>query len=59
MVPLAPHIRLVRDDSSYISLQGVYEDHCRRTNMSKDEPVLYTMEKMRALAEMKQNVSTF
>ncbi|PGH00581.1 hypothetical protein AJ80_09152 [Polytolypa hystricis UAMH7299] len=53
MVPLAPHIRLVKDDTSYISLHGVYEDHCRRTGMSKDEPVLFTMEKMRALAEMK------
>ncbi|KLJ09499.1 transformation/transcription domain-associated protein [Blastomyces silverae] len=55
MVPLAPHIRLVKDDPSYISLQGVYEDHCRRTGMSKDEPVLFTMEKMRSLAETKQN----
>lgn len=57
MVPVAPHIRLVQDDSSYMSMQGVYEDHCRRTGMSKDEPVLFTMEKMRALAELKQNVS--
>ncbi|EEH23239.2 hypothetical protein PABG_05450 [Paracoccidioides brasiliensis Pb03] len=59
MIPLAPHIRLVKDDPSYISLQGVYEDHCRRTGMSKDEPVLFTMEKMRSLADMKQNVSKF
>ncbi|EER27620.1 Phosphatidylinositol 3- and 4-kinase family protein [Coccidioides posadasii C735 delta SOWgp] len=57
MVPLAPHIRLVQDDSSYISLQGIYEDHCRQTGMNKDEPMLYTMEKMRALAENKINVS--
>lgn len=57
MVPLAPHIRLVRDDPSYISLQGIYEDYCRRVGMNKDEPVLFTMEKMRALAETKQNVS--
>jgi transformation/transcription domain-associated protein len=57
MVPLAPHIRLVRDDPSYISLQGIYEDYCRRVGMNKDEPVLFTMEKMRSLAETKQNVS--
>lgn len=56
MVPLAPHIRLVQDDTSYISLQGIYEDHCRRNGVSKDEPVLFTMEKMRALAEIKQSV---
>ncbi|KAL2863263.1 histone acetyltransferase TRA1 [Aspergillus lucknowensis] len=55
MVPLAPHIRLVRDDPSYISMQGIYEDYCRRVGINKDEPVLFTMEKMRALAETKQN----
>lgn len=57
MVPLAPHIRLVRDDSSYISMQGIYEDYCRRVGINKDEPVLYTMDRMRSLAETKQNVS--
>lgn len=57
MIPLAPHIRLVRDDSSYISMQGIYEDHCRRIGMNKDEPVLFTMDRMRSLAETKQNVS--
>lgn len=56
MVPLAPHIRLVKDDPSYMSLQGVYEDHCRQTGMNKDEPMLFTMEKMRSLAEMRVNV---
>jgi transformation/transcription domain-associated protein len=57
MVPLAPHIRLVRDDSSYISMQGIYEDYCRRKGINKDDPVLFTMDKMRSLAETKQNVS--
>lgn len=55
MVPLAPHIRLVRDDASYISMQGIYEDYCRRMGMNKDDPVLFTMEKMRSLAETRQN----
>ena len=54
MVPVAPHIRLVQDDSSYISLQGIYEDFCRKSGMSKDEPVLFTMEKLRAMADVKQ-----
>ncbi|KAJ6107212.1 hypothetical protein N7523_008535 [Penicillium sp. IBT 18751x] len=58
MVPLAPHIRLVRDDSSYISMQGIYEDYCRRVGMNKDEPVLFTMDRMRSLAETKQNRTT-
>ncbi|KAI5461401.1 hypothetical protein BGZ63DRAFT_235141 [Mariannaea sp. PMI_226] len=53
MVPLAPHIRIVQEDTSYITLQGVYEDHCRRMGMSKDEPVLFTMEKLRGILENK------
>ena len=57
MIPLAPSLRLVQDDSSYISLQGIYEDHCRRNGMNKDEPVLFTMEKLRALSEARGNVS--
>ena len=59
MVPLAPHIRLVRDDASYISMQGIYEDYCRRMGMSKDDPVLFTMERMRSLAETRHSVSSY
>jgi transformation/transcription domain-associated protein len=53
MIPLAPHIRMVQDDPTYISLQGIFEDHCRKSGMSKDDPVLFTMDKMRALVEAK------
>ena len=56
MVPLAPSLRLVQDDASYISLQGVFEDHCRRNSANKDDPVLFTMDKMRALTEQRTNV---
>ncbi|KAL8711708.1 MAG: hypothetical protein Q9220_003879 [cf. Caloplaca sp. 1 TL-2023] len=56
MIPLAPPLRLVQDDSSYISLQGVYEDHCRRNGINKDEPVLFTMDKLRALTEARGSV---
>ncbi|KAK0652035.1 hypothetical protein B0T16DRAFT_489957 [Cercophora newfieldiana] len=53
MVPLAPHIRIVQEDESYITLQTIYEDHCRRNGMSKDDPVLFTMDKLRELMETK------
>jgi transformation/transcription domain-associated protein len=59
MIPLAPHIRMVQDDASYISLQAIFEDHCRKSGMSKDDPILFTMEKLRILAESKSTVSTF
>lgn len=58
VIPLAPPLRLVQDDSSYISLQGVYEDHCRRNGINKDEPVLFTMDKLRALTETRGNVGS-
>ena len=57
MVPLAPSIRLVQDDASYISLQGVWEDYCRRNGQNKDDPVLFTMDKLRAMTEIRNNVS--
>jgi len=50
---LAPHIRMVQDDPTYISLQGIFEDHCRKSGMSKDDAVLFNMDKMRSLAESK------
>jgi transformation/transcription domain-associated protein len=44
--PLAPSLRLVQDDPSYISLQGIYEDHCRRTSADRDSPILFTLDRM-------------
>ncbi|KAK4670085.1 transcription-associated protein 1 [Podospora pseudopauciseta] len=57
MIPIAPTIRLVQEDTSWISLQAIYEDHCRRNGISKDEPIMYTMEKLRALMDNKGGVS--
>ena len=50
MIPIAPSFRLVTDDQSYISLQGIYEDHCRRHSQNKDEPLLFTMDKLRSIS---------
>ncbi|EHL01430.1 putative Transcription-associated protein 1 [Glarea lozoyensis 74030] len=55
MVPLAPHIRIVQDDPTYVSFQAIFEDHCRKSGMSKDDPVLFNMEKMRSLVESKKH----
>ncbi|KAL6454047.1 TRA1 Transcription-associated protein 1 [Candida maltosa Xu316] len=47
-VPLSPHIRIVNDDVRDISLQKVYEDFCKKNGKSRDEPFIYTVEKLRA-----------
>lgn len=57
MIPLAPSLRLVQDDPSYMSLQGIFEDHCRRNGLNKDDPVLFTMDKIRAITEARNPVS--
>jgi len=37
---------MVQDDSSNISLQGVYEDWCRKNDVQKDDPILFHIDKL-------------
>ena len=55
VIPLAPSIRLLQEDTQYVSLQSVYEDHARRNGFNRDEPILFTMEKLRTISELKNN----
>ncbi|RDW26905.1 hypothetical protein B0I72DRAFT_92085 [Yarrowia lipolytica] len=52
-VPLSPHIRLVQDDSRYVSMQAIYEDFCHRKNVSRDEPSIFAMHQLRAAFDSK------
>ncbi|KAJ1929691.1 transcription-associated protein 1 [Tieghemiomyces parasiticus] len=36
IVAVAPHLRLVADDPTYVSLQAVYESHCRTKQIDRD-----------------------
>jgi transformation/transcription domain-associated protein len=54
MVPITPSVRMVQDDASYMSMQGIFEDYCRRNGINKDEPVLFSIEKLRALQPVSQ-----
>lgn len=47
-VPLSPHIRIINDDARDISMQRVYEDFCSKNGKNRDEPFIYTIEKLRA-----------
>lgn len=47
-VPLSPHIRIINDDLRDISMQKVYEDFCFKEGKNRDEPFIYTIEKLRA-----------
>jgi transformation/transcription domain-associated protein len=59
MVPLGSSLRLVQDDASNISLQGIFENHCRTVGMNKDDPILFTMKKLKKLPDIKNPVSLY
>lgn len=47
-IPLATHARLVESDASFVSLHEIYEEHCREMGMSKDDPIMLWVEKMKS-----------
>ncbi|ODV96782.1 hypothetical protein PACTADRAFT_39977 [Pachysolen tannophilus NRRL Y-2460] len=47
-VPLSPHIRIMTDDKRYVNMLSIYEEYCRQNNQSRDEPLAYTIQKLRA-----------
>ncbi|CAG8494359.1 1120_t:CDS:10, partial [Paraglomus occultum] len=54
IVPLAPQLRIIEDDASYVSLQDVYEDYCDTHGIRKDEILFYYANRMRR--NMPQNI---
>ncbi|KAG2212646.1 hypothetical protein INT47_000623 [Mucor saturninus] len=47
IVPLAPNVRMVQDDPSYCTLYDIYEDHCDNSNIHKDDPLAFFVEKLK------------
>ena len=41
IIPLAPQIRLIQDDPSYVTLQDIFEDYCGLNDISRDKPAIY------------------
>ncbi|KAJ9105954.1 hypothetical protein QFC19_003288 [Naganishia cerealis] len=42
-------LRLVVNDSSYLTLQDVFDDHCKRHNMLRDVPMLHFIDQFRKI----------
>ncbi|KAH6600577.1 hypothetical protein BASA50_002141 [Batrachochytrium salamandrivorans] len=49
IVPLAPQIRLVEDDRSNISMQDIYESHCQKAGIHKDDPIIFHAQRIRQI----------
>ncbi|GMM30245.1 histone acetyltransferase [Martiniozyma asiatica (nom. inval.)] len=48
IVPLSPHVRMVSDDEKYINMYSIYENICKVQGKNKDEPLAFTIEKIRS-----------
>ncbi|KAF1808723.1 hypothetical protein P152DRAFT_497353 [Eremomyces bilateralis CBS 781.70] len=50
IVPLSNIVRLIQEDPSAVNLQQIYETYCRLNGINKDDPILFSIEKMRGLS---------
>ncbi|KAI9001012.1 atypical/PIKK/TRRAP protein kinase [Trametes punicea] len=54
-VSCAPNLRLLQNDSSYITLGDIYDQHCEDSGMAREEPVMMIGEKVKvAMREFKK-----
>ena len=60
-VSITPQIRLLANDSSYVTLQDVYDQHCSDKGVTREDPVLQVAQKTREILEERgaQVSSTF
>ncbi|KAG6831589.1 hypothetical protein H0H92_009062 [Tricholoma furcatifolium] len=57
-VSFSPLVRLVQMDTSYIPLGDIYDRHCHAIGISREEPILYSGEKVKkVLKEFRQSTS--
>jgi transformation/transcription domain-associated protein len=55
IVSCSSTLRLLQNDSSYVSFNDIYERHCRDTSISREDPILVSGEKAKkVLQEYKQ-----
>jgi transformation/transcription domain-associated protein len=48
-ISLAPQLRLVQNDSSYISLQDIYDDFCNANGMTREDALLTFNDRLKVL----------
>jgi len=48
-VPLNPSLRLLANDSSYVTLQQIYDEHCEKMRISREDPQMAFAEKFESV----------
>lgn len=51
IVPLSPTVRLMQNDSSYVSLQGILTQYCVKAGHRRDEPLLWMLDRLKKALE--------
>jgi transformation/transcription domain-associated protein len=50
-IAMAPQLRLVENDSSYVSLQDVYDEYSRSRERTREDSIMFFSEKVKQLAD--------
>ncbi|KAF8339104.1 FAT-domain-containing protein [Cantharellus anzutake] len=50
-VPMTPSLRLLENDSSYVTLQDIYDQHCQTVGISREEPIITSSLKIKSFID--------
>lgn len=50
-IPLAPQLRLVQSDASYVSLQDIYDEYCGMKGMSREDSIMAFLDRSKELQD--------
>lgn len=54
-ISCSPNLRLLQNDSSYVTLGDIYDRHCEEIGITREDPILVSGEKAKSvLSEFKQ-----
>lgn len=54
-ISCSPNLRLLQNDSSYVTLGDIYDRHCEEIGITREDPILVSGEKVKSiLLEFKQ-----
>jgi len=57
-VPMTPSLRLLENDSSYVTLQDIYDQHCQTVGISREEPIITSSLKIKSFIDPQKPFTT-
>lgn len=48
-ISCSPNLRLLQNDSSYVTLGDIYDRHCEETGITREDPILVSGEKVKSI----------